>query len=134
MMTQQVINIHLIKSIVESRGGFKVAEIMGIAYNTLKAILAGKTLPRIDSLHNLALEMGMPISSFFVLDKSAEDLREESKPSTILIHFLKQAREDLANWNPSNTEDVILKMKIKSNLDNAMTATLGKAQEKKSTN
>jgi transcriptional regulator with XRE-family HTH domain len=133
-LKSNVFNNKLLTSIIEANGVVKTAAVMGVSYNTLRSITEGKSYPKIESLLQLASEHGLQVVDFFSSSDLAELKQRYKEVDRVSMHFLRQAREDLASWNPTNTEDVILKMKIKSNLDNAMTATLGKASDKQSTN
>jgi hypothetical protein len=129
IMASEVINISLLADIVKELGGQRTAAIMGVSYNTLKSILSGTICPRVDSIYLLAKERGIPFSDFLI-GEGHFDPKAGPQASIVLFHFIKEAREELSTWNPKSTDEVILKMRIKGSLDNAMAVGLNNPSKK----
>lgn len=75
------------KQLCEARGTtpYKVAGRAGISTSTVSCFLAGKTMPRMDTMLMLCDELGISISDFFD-ERELEDLQTQEEKSIIEVY------------------------------------------------
>lgn len=75
------------KQLCETRGTtpYKVARRAGISTSTVSCFLAGKTMPRMDTMLMLCDELGIPISDFFD-ERELEDQQTQEEKSILEVY------------------------------------------------
>ena len=75
------------RQLCEARGTtpYKVAGRAGISTSTISCFLAGKTIPRMDTMLMLCDELGISISDFFD-ERELEDLQTREEKSIIEVY------------------------------------------------
>ena len=75
------------RKLCEARGTtpYKVASRAGLSTSTISCFLAGKTIPRMDTMLMLCDELGISISDFFD-ERELEDLQTQEEKSILEVY------------------------------------------------